>query len=260
MKAALLTIGNELLDGRITDTNSLYIERELLDKGIITAVKLTVRDDISEIRGGMEYLAAYAECMIITGGLGPTVDDLTREAAAGFLGRGLEFDPEVYRLVESFFLRFGRKAPDGNRRQAYVIDGSEVIPNPNGTAPGFYIDTVYNTRPLKIAAFPGVPSELREMFPYLEGKLNAERITQSVYVRTAGLPEGLLNDKIAALLPEGITFGTIAMPGLTDLRFDNTARGEIEGLLEKTPLVRRKTYSFDPDETIAAAVDRKSVV
>jgi nicotinamide-nucleotide amidase len=257
MKAALLTIGNELLDGRITDTNSVYIERELLGKGIVTSAKLTVRDDMNEIRAGLDYLARYAECIIVTGGLGPTVDDLTRKAVAGFLGRTLEFDPAVYAVVESFFLRLGRKAPEGNKSQANVIDGSEVIPNPNGTAPGFYIDTVYNTRPLEIAAFPGVPSELRGMFPAFIDRLSSESSIPSVYVRTVGLPEGLLNDRIAELLPDGISFGTIAMPGMTDLRFDNASRAEIDALLDKSPLVRRKTYSFDPDETIAAAVVRE---
>ncbi|NPV02521.1 MAG: CinA family nicotinamide mononucleotide deamidase-related protein [Brevinematales bacterium] len=257
MKAALLTIGNELLDGRIIDTNSVYIERELLGKGIVTSAKLTVRDDLNEIRAGLDYLARFAECIIITGGLGPTVDDLTREAVAGFLGRKLVFDPAVFAMVESFFLRLGRKAPDGNKSQANVIDGSEVLTNPNGTAPGFYIDTVYHGRPLAIASFPGVPSELRGMFPALMDRLNAENTIPSVYVRTVGLPEGLLNDRIAKILPEGLSFGTIAIPGMTDLRFDNTTRAEIDALLDKAPLVRRKTYTFDTDETIAAAVVRE---
>ncbi|OHD57120.1 MAG: hypothetical protein A2Y33_09350 [Spirochaetes bacterium GWF1_51_8] len=266
MKASILTIGNELLDGRIVDTNSTYIERELLGAGVITAAKLAVRDGIPEIKEALAFLAERSEVLVITGGLGPTVDDLTREAVAEFLGRKIGFDEQVYEQVKVFFTRIGRTPPEGNRRQAFVIEGSEVLKNPKGTAPGFYIDTTWNGRPLRIASFPGVPSELKGMLGFLTGKLRAEQSVPewgpTVYARTMGLPEGLLNDKVKEILPPGVGFGTIAMMGLVDLRFDfadlsvapETAHAAIRELMEASPFIRRKVYSYDPDITLARAV------
>ncbi len=155
-KAEIITIGTEILLGEIVDTNSRFIARALRDEGVDLYWTSTVGDNperIAEaVRSGMER----SEIIISTGGLGPTVDDPTRDAVALALGVETEFREELWQQVIDRFARFGREPTQNNRRQAYVPQGAIAIENPVGTAPAFIVETKKNA----IIALPGVPREM----------------------------------------------------------------------------------------------------
>ncbi len=156
----LLMIGDELLDGRSRDTNSDWIIARTREQGWRVDRIDVVGDDVGLIAEAIGRHARDAAAIIVSGGLGPTVDDITREGLAAALGVELEFDPEILSHIESLFERRGRRMPSSNRRQAMRTPRSRVIPNPVGSAVGLY-DTCEGT---PIALLPGVPAELKSMF------------------------------------------------------------------------------------------------
>jgi len=156
----LLMIGDELLDGRSRDTNSDWIIARTREDGWRVDRIDVVGDDVGLIAEAIRRHAQDAAAIIVSGGLGPTVDDITREGLAAALGVELEFDPEILSHIESLFERRGRRMPPSNRRQAMRTPQSRVIPNPVGSAVGLF-DTCNGT---PVALLPGVPAELKSMF------------------------------------------------------------------------------------------------
>lgn len=159
-RAYILSIGNELLSGQTVDTNAAWLAGELLTEGISTAGVSLVPDEVGRIVHSLQEASAAGDVILLTGGLGPTDDDLTRHGLAAFLGRNLELRPELFAEVEAFFTRLGRTMPERNRIQAYLPEGTEALANPVGTAPGIWAEQegkVY-------AAMPGIPSEMKKMF------------------------------------------------------------------------------------------------
>lgn len=164
LTAAILAVGSELLTPHKTDTNSLYVTEVLNDLGIAVAFKAIVGDNRAELASQVAHALARHRVLILTGGLGPTDDDLTREVVAAHLGLALDEDPAILDAMAERFARRGWKMPGVNRRQAMVPRGAAVLANPHGTAPGLWIEH----GECVIALLPGPP---REMKPMMDGEV-----------------------------------------------------------------------------------------
>src|SRR5436190_9772565 len=156
MKAEIISIGSELTSGQNLDTNGQWLSRRLAEVGIPVGWHTTVADDLEANVDAFCIAARRARLVLITGGLGPTQDDLTREALARLAGVELVFHQESFRQIEEMFARRGRVMAERNRVQAYVPAGAEPIPNDRGTAPGVWM----RLGPAWLAAMPGVPTEM----------------------------------------------------------------------------------------------------
>lgn len=195
--AEIIAVGSELLTHRRIDTNSLYLTEQLNSLGVEVRRKLIVGDDRALLTAAVRDALAHAEIVILTGGLGPTEDDLTRDAVAAALGRTLIFRPDICDQIEERFRRFNRTMVEINRRQAYLVEGAEPLPNPRGTAPGQWIEVDGHVAVL----LPGPPGELKPMFvneclPRLHRRLPPQVIRTRLY-RVAGMPESDLDQLIS---------------------------------------------------------------
>ena len=158
--ASIVNIGNELLSGSSVDTNSAYLSEKLLSIGIPTVAGYTVRDDCEAIVEALRAASEQADIVLTTGGLGPTDDDITRQAISKFCTRQLKLNESLVEQIEQFFARRGKEMPQRNRVQAYLPDGAEALNNEVGTAPGIML--VDGEKML--FAMPGVPVEMKLMF------------------------------------------------------------------------------------------------
>ena len=159
-KASIVSIGNEILSGLTVDTNAAYLSRKLLSIGIPVVSSYTVGDDIDLIVRSLKRAADDGDVILVTGGLGPTDDDLTRQAFAKFLDCQLQLDEKVLERIEDFFTKRNLEMPEKNKVQAYTPAGSISIPNNLGTAPGI----MAKSKGKILVAMPGVPSEMKQMF------------------------------------------------------------------------------------------------
>jgi nicotinamide-nucleotide amidase len=252
MNAEIIAVGSELLTPGRIDTNSLHLTGQLNSLGVEVVYKCVVGDDRARLTDAVRLAAGRGEIVILSGGLGPTEDDVTRDAAAAALGRGLSFRPEIAAAIEARFRRMGRAMAEINLRQAYVIDGAEVLPNPHGTAPGQWVEDGGRV----VVLLPGPPRELEPMFeseclPRLARLVPPLAIRTRVY-RVAGMPESDLDQLIApAYQPYANPATTIlAAPG--DIQIHLRARcptaAEAEALLAELggkieALVGERIYS-----------------
>ena len=230
MKAAILAVGSELLGTERLDTNSLRLTRVLDRHGVELRAKGVLGDSEEDIAAELRRLLDLYDVVLVTGGLGPTADDVTREAAAVALGRGLHTDEEVVAGIERRFRELGWRMPEVNRRQAVIVDEATVLDNRRGTAPGQrLVFQKEGERGSTLFLFPGVPVELDAMIedhlePWLaerSGGVGRETIT----LKVTGLPESVVEEKIAPAYAE---FGRecitiLASPG--DIRLCATAEG-----------------------------------
>jgi len=189
MRACIIAVGSELLTPHKVDTNSLFLTERLNDIGIDVRAKLVVGDDVDELARHVSAAIAWADVLAITGGLGPTEDDVTREAVARVLNAPLVLDPGILEGIRRRFARRGMEMPEINRRQAMVPRGAAVLPNPNGTAPGLWMQ--YGK--CSIVLLPGPPREMQPMFEAVVAERLAPR-TGGValfrrVVRITGRPE-----------------------------------------------------------------------
>lgn len=228
----IITIGSELLLGQILDTNTTYLAQELGRIGITIRFRTAVGDELDEIVEVLKCAVERCDMVIATGGLGPTLDDLTREAVARMAGVELEFRQDLMNQIEEIFRRAGYQMPDNNRRQAFVPAGSQAISNPVGTAPSFILEV--NERP--IICLPGVPRELkylmsREILPWLHKKfhLGDHRVTYKV-LKSVGMGESSVDRMIGDLMgPEkNPEVGLLASLGEIKIRITATARDGME--------------------------------
>jgi len=226
MEAEIITIGTELLLGEIVDTNTRTIARAFRDIGLDLYRTTTVGDNAQRIAQVVKESIERAQAVITTGGLGPTVDDPTREAIAQAIDVPLEYHPELWDEICARITRYGRTPSENNRRMAYIPRGSIPISNPVGTAPAFIVETPNSA----IISLPGVPAELTvllesEVVPYLVRRLGLEGVIKTRVLRTAGIGESTLDELIADLeLLSNPTVGLAAHPGRVDIRI--TAKGK----------------------------------
>lgn len=164
MNAEIIAVGTELLTPFRMDTNSLYLTEQLNLLGVDVIFKSIVGDDLRRLVAAAQHGLFRSDILIFSGGLGPTEDDLTREAVAEALGVGLRRDPEILARLERRFAERGWKMAANNAKQADVLDGATVLPNPNGTAPGQWLSGQFDGRERIIVLMPGPPHELRALF------------------------------------------------------------------------------------------------
>lgn len=227
----ILTIGDELLLGQVVDGNAAWLGQRLAMEGIRVARQATVGDDAPAIREAVREGLDRTGVVICTGGLGPTVDDLTRPAAAEVFGRELRIDEAVVDHIRTFFARLGRDMPERNLIQAEVPEGATVFPNTRGTAPGLALEDPEGRLAILL---PGVPKEMRglieeHVIPYLRRRW-PERGHPILHrwVRTTGVPESVVADRvddmIEALHPVSIAF----LPGFSGVDIRLTSWGALE--------------------------------
>jgi competence/damage-inducible protein CinA-like protein len=220
MNAEIITIGTELLLGDVVDTNSRAIAHSLREAGVDLYRTTSIGDNQGRIAEAMREAVARSAVVITTGGLGPTVDDPTRQAAADAFGLELVFHEDLWREIQERFARFGRTPTENNRRQAYLPAGALPIHNPVGTAPGFMIEQGSSV----LIALPGVPAEMtwlleHEIMPYLERRLGPAASLQARVLHTAGVGESWVDERIQDLeTMSHPTVGILAHPGRVDVR------------------------------------------
>jgi nicotinamide-nucleotide amidase len=195
----ILTIGDELIEGRLVDTNAGELSALLVDAGYTAAQHLTIGDDVAVIADELRAAAARADAVLVSGGLGPTEDDLTAAAAAVAFSREITRFPEALEHARRFFADRGREMPPTNEKQADLPDGSAVIPNPVGTAVGFRLDA----EDCRLYFMPGVPRELRRMaeetvLPDLASRLSPEPPSVAT-VKVFGLGESDVAHRLAGI-------------------------------------------------------------
>ncbi len=164
MQAEILSIGDELSSGQQLDTNSQWLSQQLGDLGVRVLFHTTVGDDLQANIDALRIASQRVDLVICTGGLGPTADDLTRDAFAKAFDRPLQLDPSSLEHIERLFSHRKRPMPERNRVQAYFPEGTVVVPNPHGTAPGIDLTLASPSGTCRLFALPGVPAEMKEMF------------------------------------------------------------------------------------------------
>ena len=203
MRCDVVAVGTELLLGQIVDTNSSWLGEQLAMAGIDSCVQVKVGDNLNRMVKAIRSALADADALVVCGGLGPTHDDITREALAEVMGTTLEFDDEVGMVIAEMFASRNRRMPEINMRQAMVPVGASIIPQRRGTAPGLICPVGDKV----IYAVPGVPFELYEMFerailPDLLARSGSQSVIASRTLRTWGESESGLNERLHDLIGE----------------------------------------------------------
>jgi len=224
--AAIIAIGSELLTPSRTDTNSLYLTDQLNGLGIEVRQKVIVGDDRHVLTEAVQHALCHCGVLILTGGLGPTEDDVTRDAVAAALERELEFRQDVCDGIEERFRSRGRKMADINKRQAFVIGGAEVLHNPTGTAPGLWIETGEKL----VVLLPGPPSEMKPVFeqeclPRFHKRL-PNVVIRSRFYRVTGMTESDLDALIAPVYTKFTNPATTVLASSGDIQVHLRARCE----------------------------------
>lgn len=199
MKAELLSVGSEILAGHITDTNATYLAQELAGLGVELGRVTQVGDSLRDICDVLESAIGRADIIVATGGIGPTPDDLTREAVAQVLGEQMVVQPELEVTLRAFFSGRGYEMPEANLKQATLIPSARDLPNRSGTAPGWWVE-----RDARIVILlPGVPREMKtiwreEVVPRLKSRLTGAIVTH--ILKTSGLGESTVADQLGDLV------------------------------------------------------------
>ena len=236
----IITIGTELLLGEITDTNSTFLARTLRDYGIDIYRITTIGDNPGRISATIKEALKRADIIITTGGLGPTVDDPTRQAVAEATNRNLVFMTDLWEEILQRFQAYGHQPTDNNRRQAYIPQGAIPISNPVGTAPCYIVEM----GDACVISLPGVPSEMKfilrhSIIPFLKHKYALQsKIIKATVLHAATIGESVI-DEIIADLEElaNPTVGLLAHPGQVDIRVTAKADSELAALKINQPVV-----------------------
>ncbi len=253
--AEIITIGTEILLGEIVDTNAPYLARKLRDAGIDLYRKTSVGDNAKRIAQAIQQSMERCDIILTTGGLGPTVDDPTRDAIALAFDTKTEFQPELWDQIQSRFQRVGRQPTENNKRQAYVPLGALIIENPVGTAPSFIMETEKHA----IIALPGVPREMEYLIehavlPYLRSRYHLTGMIKARILHSAGVGESQIDELIGDLETlSNPTIGLAAHSGQVDIRITAKANSEAEANsliqpIEKEIRNRLGTWIYGADE------------
>jgi nicotinamide-nucleotide amidase len=285
----LINTGSELMLGRVLNTHQQWLCRRLADLGYAVSRQVAVADAARDIEQATREALSRADLIIVTGGLGPTSDDLTRERIAQLLGKALREDPAIVQHIEQFFATRKRAMPVSTRVQALVPEGAIVLPNPQGTAPGLAMrvegggwkpedgesaaPASSGPRPPPasiqwLILLPGPPRELRPMFsdsvvPLLRRVLPLESEFVCRTLRTSGIGESVVQERIAGLLQHliarGLELGYCARTGQVDVRFAASGGDAVRLVREAESIVHRELESFiygADDEELEAVVVR----
>jgi nicotinamide-nucleotide amidase len=264
MKAEIIMIGTELLLGQIVDTNASYLARQLAETGFNLYHKTTVGDNDNRITESIRNALLRSDVVITSGGLGPTVDDKTREAVASATGRQLLLDQELLKHVANFFKKRGMELGENNKRQAYIPQNAIPIHNPVGTAPGFIVE--YHDK--YVISLPGVPHELHHLtentvIPFLQKAFGIETLIKTRLLKTAGVGESNVDRLISDLEEsENPTVGLAAHLGSVDIRISAKAKNlkDADMLLEQMEQMLRNRlgdiiYGTDQETIEGVVVD-----
>ncbi len=207
MRCDVLAVGTELLLGQIIDSNSAWIGGELAASGVDSLVQVKVGDNVGRITEQLRRVLRDADAVIVCGGLGPTHDDLTRDALAAVMGVELEFRPDIGDAIRAMFEARGRTMSENNLRQAMVPAGATVIEQTRGTAPGLICPVVVDGADKVVYAVPGVPHEMQDMvlrviIPDLRRRAGADAVIASRVLRTWGDSESGLNERLDAVIAQ----------------------------------------------------------
>jgi nicotinamide-nucleotide amidase len=264
--AEIISIGTEILLGEIVDTNAQFIARALKDAGIDLYRKTTIGDNPARIAQALREALDRCEIIITSGGLGPTVDDLTREGIAKAVGVEVVYLPELWEQIQERFHRFKRQPTENNKRQAYIPKGALPIENPVGTAPAFIVLAPENKT---IISLPGVPREMEYLMenavlPFLVEHYDLHSIIKSLTLHTSGAGESQIDDLIADL-EEGSnpTVGLSAHAGQVDIRITAKADSltEADAMIEPVEILIRQRlgdwiYGVDQQTLQEVALNR----
>lgn len=228
--AEIITIGTEILLGEIVDTNTRHIALTLRNLGVDLYRTITIGDNAERIASTIREAMQRTEIIITTGGLGPTVDDPTREAVAKAAGVETEFREDLWEQVVETISRYGRKPAENQKRQAVVPKGAIGVKNPVGTAPAFILETERNA----LISLPGVPNEMEHILhesviPYLQKRFDLHSVIKVRVLHCSGLGEGMIDEKIGDLETlTNPTVGLAAHTGVVDVRITAKAESETE--------------------------------
>ncbi len=220
MRAEIIATGTELLSGGVSDTNSLFLSEELMLIGLVTVFKTIVGDDEQDMDEALQRAFGRVDAVIITGGIGPTEDDITRKSIAKIVKKRLVLNEDALKAIHARLAGRGKEFVASNDRQALIPTGARLLINSVGIAPGFFIEG----EGLFIAVLPGVPKEMRAMFtaelrPVLEDRFGARRFIRRRILRTCGMSESAVNKAIQDILKRDVpNVGLIAKETGVDIR------------------------------------------
>ncbi len=266
LSVELIAVGTELLLGQLVDTNTTFVASQLAQSGIDVFATHAVGDNRKRIAGAMAAALERADGVITTGGLGPTVDDMTKEAVCDLLAIDTELHEPSYEHMKQFFAQLGRTMRENNRKQAEVPRGSHVLPNDNGTAPGF---VAFRSDGKFIACMPGVPREMKPMLtqhliPFLRERYHIEETIVTRIIHTVNIAESEIDHRIEDLFRESENpkIAVLAHEGLCDVKIMAKARSAEEARAMIGPLqsqieerLRGHVFGFD-SETLESAIHR----
>ncbi len=264
MQIEIINIGSELMLGRVLNTHQQWLCRQFTDLGYTVARQLAVADEGGPVQAAMRESLGRADLIIVTGGLGPTSDDLTRDFIAGLLGVELSVNEEALARIAHFFTSRNRPMPESTKVQAFVPRGALVLMNAHGTAPGLILSVAagkFREKATWIVMLPGPPRELRPMFtnqvvPWLRATLPVESEFVCRTLKTTGLGESRVEESIAPhlkhLTDAGLVLGYCARVGEVDVRFVAQGCGAQQNVNEAEALTRRligdHIFGVDDDE------------
>lgn len=265
LSAEIVTTGTEILLGEIVDTNAAWIAQQLRDVGVNLYYKTTVGDNLSRIQSVISLCMSRSDVIIVSGGLGPTQDDVTRHAIAEATGCPLEMNEGALETLKARFARFGAQMTDNNLQQALIPKGATLIENPVGTAPGFIVETTSGT----VIALPGVPREMKQLMqetvlPYLRERANNQGIIRRRVLRTIGIGESTIDDRLHEFMTwSNPTVGLAAHTAQCDVRITARAASaaEADAMLDALETAIRERigqfiYSSTSEEPFAGVVAR----
>ena len=244
MRATILTIGDEILIGQVTDTNATYMAAALSEEGITVVEHLSVADSRMGIMSGLDRALEQSDLVLMTGGLGPTKDDITKQVLADYFGAELRLHNPSWNHVQKIFSRYGRKATDVHKEQCRLPTGAKVLTNERGTAPGLWLEKDDQV----VVSMPGVPYEMQYLMEFevmrrLKRRQFDAEILRSITILTAGEGESTIAERLQELeenLPEHM--GLAYLPNLGTVRLRISARGDDEGALKQDLEAYRREF------------------
>lgn len=265
MKVSIITIGDEILNGTTLNTNSSFLGKICTQYGMLVDTCLSVSDTASGINNGLQVACTYANIVLVTGGLGPTKDDITKESLANFFNCKMVFNPDVFATIEAYFGKRGSKQVELNKKLAYIPAKATLIKNEKGTAFGMW----FNEKGKTVVSMPGVPNEMQHMFlhhvlPKLQHELNLPIIINK-YIMCAGIGESSIYEKIEDIensLPAYIKLAYLPNMGFVKLRLTYT--NQVKDIAKELELmqfhvaiaerIRKYVYSLDENKNLATII------